>query len=205
MQNEEGNKEKVMFETDGVVDRAAYRWVMMYFNKKKLILSRINLILCPIYGVLSYFVLHEKMLALILLAGGAAANLLQYIVTPKTLDKVAEVLEKNGENRNHYTFYETYVERTNASGTMIFKYEDLCALRENAAYFAYWSEPNRIIVLNKPVIEEKEQAFLRGLVSGTAAEVYEKKIKKKILMEQIVMTILGLGIAVMICWKILGA
>ena len=70
----------------------------------------------------------------VLFFSGLLMNIAHYILNPRKYDKVVEGLEKTGENVNHYAFYETYLERTNATGNFKFNYENLSTLNEVAIY-----------------------------------------------------------------------
>lgn len=193
-------EEKLMVETDAVLDKASYRWVMTHFNEKNLILGRTLFGLMPVYGLGILLTCGEDLrwLAIVLIAMSIILNYRHYIAGPKRFDAMVETLEKNHENENHYRFYETYVERTNATGNLIVKYENFSALRENDALFVFWAEPGRIVLLNKKAVEEKDYDFLRGLVPEENAKGYEKKAQKKRIVEYLLLTVLVFGMMGMV-------
>jgi len=193
-------EDKLVFETESIIDKESYSWVMTKFNKKNMIISRIIFAICPIYGIYLLVTFGTRMLgmAVILLAVGLLINLKTYILVPKQLAKIVESFERTGELKNEYRFYETYVERTNATGNAITKYENLSALRENDKIFAFWSEPNKVIILQKDKIDESNYDFLRSIVPADMAAVYDKKVKKKRILSSVVLGIIVVGFVAMI-------
>lgn len=193
-------EEKLVFETESILDKKSYRWVMTRYNMKNMIVSRIIFVICPIYGLFLLTSLGGRMLSLaaILILVGAMINFKYYILIPKQIDKIVETFERNGEHKNTYHFYETYVERVNATGNMVIKYENLSALRETDTFFAFWSEPNKIIILNKEKVDESNFEFLRSLVPADMSAAYEKKFKKKFIVSATVLGIMVMGIIAML-------
>ena len=197
-----GNKveEKLVFETESILDKKSYRWVMTRYNMKNMIVSRIIFVICPIYGLFLLTSLGGRMLSLaaILILVGVMINFKYYILIPKQIDKIVETFERNGEHKNTYHFYETYVERVNATGNMVIKYENLSALRETDSFLAFWSEPNKIIILNKEKVDESNFEFLRSLVPADMSAAYEKKFKKRFIVSTTVLGIMVMGLIAML-------
>ena len=137
-------------------------------------------------------------MAAILILVGAMINFKYYVLIPRQIDKIVETFEKNGEHKNTYHFYETYVERVNATGNMILKYENLSALRETDSFFAFWSEPNKVIILNKANVSESNYDFLRNLVPADMSAAYEKKFKKRFIISAIVLGCIVIGLIAML-------
>lgn len=193
-------EEKLVFETESILDKKSYRWVMTRYNMKNMIVSRIIFVICPIYGLFLLTSLGGRMLSLaaILILVGAMINFKYYILIPKQIDKIVETFERNGEHKNTYHFYETYVERVNATGNMVIKYENLSALRETDTFFAFWSEPNKIIILNKEKVDESNFEFLRSLVPADMSAAYEKKFKKRFIVSATVLGIIVMGLIAML-------
>lgn len=193
-------EEKLIFETEATIDKESYSWVMTKFNKKNMIISRIIFAICPLYGIFLLIVMGNRMLSLaaILIIVGFIVNLKTYVLVPRQLGKIVETFEQNGEHKNNYRFYETYVERTNATGNMITKYENLSALRENDKIFVFWSEPNKVIILNKDKVDESNYDFLRNLVPADMSAVYEKRFKKKRIISGTMLGIIVLGLIAML-------
>lgn len=177
--------EQLKFETDMTLDYTSYSWAMYYLNSGNLYLARIIYALLPIYGACVWFLFGRELMGLsaVMIVLGVLINGYHYFILPKRIKKIIAMFEKNEEHKNHYQFFETYVERTNATGNQIVKYENLCALRENDAYFAFWAEPNKIIILDKKNIEENQQEFLRGIVSKSMSDKYEKKFRTRRVVE----------------------
>lgn len=193
-------EEKLVFETESILDKKSYRWVMTRYNMKNMIISRIIFVICPVYGIFLLTSFGGRMLSLaaILILVGAMVNFKYYILIPKQIDKIVETFEKNGEHKNAYHFYETYVERENATGNMIIKYENLSALRETDTFFAFWSEPNKVIILNKENISESHYDFLRNIVPADMSEAYERKFKKRFIISASVLGIIVIGLIAML-------
>ncbi len=193
-------EEKLVFETESILDKKSYRWVMTRYNMKNMIVSRIIFVICPIYGLFLLTSLGGRMLSLaaILILVGAMINFKYYILIPKQIDKIVETFERNGEHKNTYHFYETYVERVNATGNMVTKYENLSALRETDTFFAFWSEPNKIIILNKEKVDESNFEFLRSLVPADMSATYEKRFKKRFIVSATVLGIMVMGLIAML-------
>lgn len=193
-------EEKLIFETNSILDKESYQWVMTRYNMKNMVVSRIIFVLCPLYGIFLLTTLGGRMLSLaaILILVGAMINFRYYVIRPKQINKILETFERNGERQNTYHFYETYVERVNATGNMIIKYENLSALRETVTFFAFWSEPNKVIILNKEKVSEDNYEFLRSLVPADMSAAYEKKFKLRFILSAIVLGIILLGFIAML-------
>lgn len=193
-------EEKLIFETNSILDKESYQWVMTRYNMKNMVVSRIIFVLCPLYGIFLLTTWGGRMLSLaaILILVGAMINFRYYVIIPKQINKIVETFERNGEHQNTYHFYETYVERVNATGNMIIKYENLSALRETDTFFAFWSEPNKVIILNKERVSEDNYEFLRNLVPADMSAVYEKKFKLRFIISAIVLGIILLGFIAML-------
>ena len=198
-------EEKLVFETESILDKKSYRWVMTRYNMKNMIVSRIIFVICPIYGIFLLSSFGGRMLgmAATLILVGAMVNIKYYILLPKQIDKIVETFERNGEHKNTYHFYETYVERVNATGNMVLKYENLSALRETDTFFAFWSEPNKVIILKKENVSESNYVFLRSIVPADMSMAYEKKFKKRFIVSSIVLGIITIGLIAMLLMTVL--
>ncbi|MCQ2529318.1 MAG: YcxB family protein [Saccharofermentans sp.] len=171
--------EKKIFEVDATIDKKTYRWVMTHFHEDSLVLARVFWGLVPFYGLFAAYVLNSTALGLVLFFSGLLMNIAHYFVNPRRYDKIVEGLEKTGENVNHYAFYETYLERTNATGNFKFNYENLSALKEAEDNLIFYAEPNRIIVLPKEKIAAENQEFLRSIIPAANIEAYDKKHRRQ--------------------------
>lgn len=171
--------EKKIFEVDATIDKKTYRWVMTHFHEDSLILARVFWGLMPFYGLFAGYVLNMMVLGLVLFFSGLLMNIAHYILNPRRYDKIVEGLEKTGENVNHYVFYETYLERTNATGNFKFNYENLSALKEAEDNLIFYAEPNRIIVLPKAKIAAENQEFLRSIIPAANIEAYSNKHRRQ--------------------------
>lgn len=200
MERKDMGEEKLVFETESILDKKSYRWVMTRYNMKNMIVSRIIFVICPIYGIflLTSFGGRMLSLAVILILVGAMVNFKYYVLIPKQIDKIVETYERSGEHKNTYHFYETYVERENATGNMILKYENLSALRETESFFAFWSEPNKVIILPKENMPESNYDFLRSIVPANMSAAYEKKFKKRFIVSATVLSIIVIGLIAML-------
>ncbi|MCQ2515430.1 MAG: YcxB family protein [Saccharofermentans sp.] len=194
--------EKKIFEVDSTLDKKTYRWVMTHFHEDSLILARVFWGVLPFYGVLAGIALRTIILSIILFAVGITLNIMHYLVMPRRYDKIVENFEKTGEHQNHYTFYETYLERTNVTGNYKLNYENLSALKETDDKFILYSEPNRIIVLPKLEIASKDQEFVRGLIPEANAKAYDKKHNSKKSKMIICLTVMGVS-TVLLIWLML--
>lgn len=188
-------EEKIIMETDSVLDKASYRWIMTSFNKKNMILGRVLLALLPLYGLGMLLVCGQdtKWIAILLIAVSVMLGIKLYVIMPKKYDAVVEAYEKSHENENHYKFYETYVERTNVTGNLVMQYESFRVLRETESLFMFWTETNKLILLQKKNVPEEQYEFLRGLVSPEKAAAYEKKVAKKRAVQLILLAVICLG------------
>ena len=45
-------EEKLVFETESILDKKSYRWVMTRYNMKNMIISRIIFVICPYFYLL---------------------------------------------------------------------------------------------------------------------------------------------------------